>query len=630
MSHQGKNKDFSSILMAGNVANRVKHWRRISSDPWLISTIQGVEIPFVQLPVQTREQRPYKLSVEECAFVDKELVRMLERGIVETAEPRPDHVVSNIFLRPKKDGTFRLILDLTWVNDHIQYEHFKMHSLNTALEMMRPNCWMGSVDLKDAYYSIPIKQEFRKFLRFRWEEELYQFTVLPNGLACAPRIFTKVLNPVFAQLRELGHECFQYIDDSFVVADSWDKCEESVRTLSNTLEDLGFVVHKEKSIVTPTREITFLGFLLDSTVSKVFLTEDKEEKLLRAAGDVLKKAASSIREVAGLIGLCIAYMQAFRYGEKYVKQLEMEKIEALRLAKGNFDSKMILTDRAREDIVWWTQNVRYSGKDILYPEPDLVLFTDASTEGWGAHVEGQAVGGCWSEQEAQSHINVLELKAIDFGLRSLCNKEGIHVKVFTDNTTALAYVKHQGGVKSPECNEVAQDIWLWCENREMWLSVAHIPGVDNEIADYKSRNFADNPEWGLKQDIFDTIVRVFGKPEIDLFATRLNAKLDKYVSWKPDPFAYAIDAFSLKWSNSFFYAFPPFSCIGRSIRKILDEGAKGVLVVPWWTGQPWWGRLVSLKLRRLQFRQKKGNLIPQGVPENETFLSRCPLGAFLF
>ena len=631
MSSHGK-EDFSSPshFIAGNVKNHVKDWKRISSDRWLLNTIQGVEIPFIELPVQEVEPRPYKLSEEEVRFVDSELEVMVEKGIIERTYPAEDQVVSNIFLRPKKDGSFRFILDLTWVNTHVQYEHFKMHSLNTALEMMRPQCWMGSVDLKDAYYTVPIMKEHRKFLRFRWAGELFQFAVLPNGLACAPRIFTKLLNPVFAKLREEGHECFQYIDDSFVVADSEQKCRESLRSLSTTLGKLGFLVHEDKSVMDPSQRLDFLGFRLDSNKFKVFLTLEKEGKLTRAGESILGKDVCSIRELAGFIGLTIAFSHAFRYGPRHTKCLEIEKVMALKQAKGNFDAKLRLSVRACVEIRWWLDNVTFSGRKILEGEPDQVLFTDASTEGWGAHVGAQATGGRWTQGEKEQHINVLELKAIEFALKSLCDSNQTLVKVFTDNTTALAYVRNQGGVKSPQCNEVAQDIWEWCEQRDICLSVAHIPGIQNELADFKSRNFADNIEWALSPKIFEKVVSLFGEPEVDLFATRLNNKVGKYVSWKPDPNALAIDAFALRWTNIFFYAFPPFSCVGRTVQKILEEEAHGILLVPWWPGQPWWGRLIARGLRRLQFRRKKGNLIPQGSPENELFLSRSPLGAFLF
>ena len=630
VSEDGKRLTDVSSNKTGNVKNCIPSWREISSDPWLISTIQGVEIPFTEVPVQLREPHPYKLSVKECNFAEEELDRLLEKGVLETTDPSAGQVVSNIFLRPKKDGKFRMILDLTWLNTFIEYEHFKMHSLRTALEMMRPNCWMGSVDLRDAYYSVAIKQEFRKFLRFRWGEQLFQFTALPNGLSCAPRIFTKLLNPVFAKLRELGHECFKYIDDSFVVADSSEKCAESLGVLSRMLEQLGFALHEEKSVMTPGKELNFLGFTLDSEQFKIFLTKEKEEKLLKAALGVKGKVYSTIREVAGLIGLLISYSQAFKFGERHTKILEIEKVQALRQSRGNFDANMTLSPEAREDIDWWILHVEDSGKKVLERDPNITMYTDASNEGWGAHVGKRTTGGRWSAEEKDQHINVLELRAIDFALRSLCDSQQTHIKVFTDNTTALAYVRNQGGVRSLQCNEVAQDIWEWCETRDIWLSVAHIPGICNELADYKSRNFSDNTEWSLKQSIFDKLVLVFGEPEIDLFATRLNAKVECYVSWKPDPHAFAVDAFSLNWANSFFYAFPPFSCIGRAIQKILEEDAHGILVVPWWPGQPWWGRLIARGLRRIQFRRKKGNLQALGVPENADFLNRSPLGAFRF
>jgi len=81
------------------------------------------------------------------------------------------------------------------LNKFVAYHHFKMESLKHVISMIRPNCFMASVDLKDAYYSVPIHQDHEKYLKFEWKGQLYQFTCLPNGLACAPRLFTKLLKP---------------------------------------------------------------------------------------------------------------------------------------------------------------------------------------------------------------------------------------------------------------------------------------------------------------------------------------------------------------------------------------------------------------------------------------------------
>ena len=614
----------------GQISERAKTWGTITSDSWILNSVRGVAIPFEEWPLQTKEPKPYKLAGEERDFIDEELVDMLSKGIVERAVDLEGQVVSNIFLRPKKDGGFRMILDLTWLNEHVEYEHFKMTSIRTAVDMMRPACWLGSIDLKNAYYSVLIRLQDRKFLRFRWQGQLFQFRVLPNGLACAPRIFTKLLAPIFAELRERGHECFPYIDDTFVVADSFEKCRDTLGELKSQLEKLGFVIHEQKSVVEPTRQLVFLGYILDSETMRIALTSDKEEKLKRAAFDLLRKVQVTIREVAGLVGLMVAFSQAFNYGAVHLKELEMDKIQALNKACGDFDSKMVPSLEGMEDVHWWLQNVENSGRDIRQGDPDIVIFTDASNDGWGAHVGETTAGGRWSEIEGRDHINVLELRAILLGLQSLCIVQDVHIRIMTDNTTALAYVKHQGGVKSQECHRIAKQIWIWAENRRIWLSAAHIPGVDNVLADYKSRNFEDNLEWELNEKLFNRIVDTFGQPKIDLFASRLNMKVERFVSWKPDPEALAIDAFTLNWSKSFFYAFPPFSCVGRVVEKIVDERAEGILVVPHWPTRPWWGRLVALGLRKLMFRSRKNNLKPVGQPDNVHWLSKSPLVAFLF
>ena len=88
-----------------------------------------------------------------------------------------------------------------------------MDTLETASKLMRPGCYMTSIDVKDAYYSIPIAPEHQKYLKFIWKDHLYAFNSLPMGLPNSPRIFTKILKPFFSALRrQFGHTCLGYID----------------------------------------------------------------------------------------------------------------------------------------------------------------------------------------------------------------------------------------------------------------------------------------------------------------------------------------------------------------------------------------------------------------------------------
>ena len=616
---------------AGRISHFVHAWKQVTHDPWIFHVVQGFRIPFHTIPTQNREPFPYKLSPCETNAAHLEIQKLCSKGVLEIADFDEHQVLSNIFLRPKKDGSYRMILDLTWVNKHVIYEHFKMCSLETAKDMLLEKCWMASVDLRDAYYSVRVHELDRKFLRFKWNGIIYQFTCMPNGLACAPRFFTKLLNPVFAHLRNMGHETFQYIDDSFVVADTKEQCSISTTALCDLLSNLGFIIHEEKSILEPVQHLDFLGFSLDSIQMKVFLTEDKCKKFVKAANETMHKTTPTIREVAGLIGLMIAYSKAFDFAQAHIKWLEKDKNVALVKSKGNFAETMKISTFGFRDIYWWLNNIYFSGKHILLSMPDFELFVDASEEGWGAHANNIDTGGRWTEQEAESHINVLELKAVLFALKSFCKQDNLHVKVFTDNTTALAYIKHMGGVRSVECNEVAQLVWTFCETHSIWVTIAHIPGVLTVKADYKSRNFSDNVEWALNDKLFLKICDHFGSPDVDLFASRLNTKCPIYVSFNPDPGAFAIDAFTIFWGDfDFIYAFPPFSCIFKTIRKILQDQATGVLIVPWWPSQPWWARLRKLTKKSMNFRVKAHNLIPVGQPKNIEFLNKCPLGVFLF
>ncbi len=97
--------------------------------------------------------------------------------------------------------------------------------------------------------------------------------------------------------------------------------------------------------------------------------------------------------------------------------------------------------------------------------------------------------------------------------------------------------------------EISNDMFDWAISRDITLSAGYIPGKDNVLADKESRTCNLDTEWKLKPKLFDYIVSQFGAPDIDLFASRSNKQLDNYVSWRPDPYAKFIDAFSESWSQ---------------------------------------------------------------------------------
>ena len=586
---------------AGQIKNCLPKWETLTSDPWVLDAVEHCHIEFDEIPEQIALPREIDFSEKEKLTIDSELTKLLNKGVIEKCEHSEGEFISNVFLRPKKDGhSHRLILNLRKLNQNVTYHHFKMDTLASAIKLMRKGCFMASVDLRDAYYSVPIAPEHRKYLRFLWHGEAHQFTVMPNGLACAPRKFSKIMKVPYSVLRKCGYESVGYIDDSLLVGDSAQECQDNVDATVKLFTELGFMVHLEKSVFTPTQILVFLGFLLNSLDMTVRLTKEKIERIKALVTALLQKAKPKIRDVAQVTGVLVSSFPGVMYGPLHYRGIETNKSEYLAISAGNFEAKMVLSPAAKTDLQWWLDNVETAYNAVSHGNPDTIVTTDASKLGWGAVHGQQKTGGVWSPSERTNHINYLELLAVFFGLRVYCKEMAdCHVQIKTDNRTACAYINNMGGCHSVQCNELAKKMWQWCIDRNLWISAVHIPGIDNTEADQESRKFTHDTEWMLDTEVFEQISQIFGKPDCDIFASRLNTKLQRFVSWKPDPEAEHTDAFSFDWHDyGLLYMFPPFSLIPRVLRKIEEDQAEAILIAPLWTTQYWFPGLMRLLVNR--------------------------------
>ena len=362
---------------------------------------------------------------------------------------------------------------------------------------------MASVDLKDAYYSVPIALEHRHFLMFKWEGQYYQYTCLPNGLACAPRLFTKILKPIYSYLHSIGRISMGHIDDSFLVGYTHSACQQNVNDTVDTFTKLGFVVHPLKSMLTPTQELEILGFVINSIDMTIRLPVSKAEHVKSSCMSLFGASVFTIRELAHVIGLLVSSFPGVQFGRLHYRHLELDKVEALKISKGNYDAKAMLSQESYTELKWWIDNIMSAFCPIRYKHPDLTLTTDASTRGWGAVTSDNRTGGLWNLQEQQHHINYLELKAVLLGLQSLCSDVlNKHIRILSDNTTTVAYINAMGGIRSNKCNEIAAEIWAWCSARQnVWISAAHIPRSVNVDADKESRNALESTEWSINNYI---------------------------------------------------------------------------------------------------------------------------------
>ena len=228
----------------------------------------------------------------------------------------------------------------------------------------------------------------------------------------------------------------------------------------------------------------------------------------------------------------------------------------------------------------------------------MTMTTDASHLGWGVVCDGVSSSGLWSSKEQAMHINWLELSAVLFGVKCFVHSHNCLVKVFCDNSTAVTYINNLGGMV-PSLHAVFKSIWEWCFAHHCVLEAFHIPGSSNLQADSLSRQYNRNLEWKLHPTVFKWISNSLFVPDIDLFASRLNFQTSVYVSWCPDPGAWAVDAFSFCWREFKPYIFPTFSLLGRILTKLkVEEVPDALVIAPWWPTAHWYPPLLQLLVQR--------------------------------
>ena len=195
------------IPVGGHIQNFVPAWRDLTSDLEIIKIVEGLDIPLVEVQHQSHIPHPLQVSADETKAADEQIQQLLQKGAIEECQhTNPDDFVSTV--RPKKDGGYHMIWNLKDFNKFVEYNHFKMETLKDICQSITPNCFMAVIDLQDAYLVIPISRHHQRFLKFIWKGKIYCYLVLPFSLACAPRIFTKLLKVPLSEIREMRTHCF--------------------------------------------------------------------------------------------------------------------------------------------------------------------------------------------------------------------------------------------------------------------------------------------------------------------------------------------------------------------------------------------------------------------------------------
>ena len=525
-------REIKTNLHAGHIKEFKENWALLTQDPWVLQTVQGFQLPLASQPVQTSVPPQLQLSLAQQELVSIEIQAMLGKQAIRVVQPDQRGFVSQIFLVPKKDGGYRPVINLKALNKFIVEEHFKMEGFHMVKDLIKPGDWLAKIDLKDAYFLVPVHPSHQKFLQFQWQDMLYEFQCLPFGLSCAPRTFTKLMKPVVALLRERGIRLIVYLDDILILCSCRDTLINQLRFVRDLFQVLGLLINEKKSQLDPSQEIVLLGLAISTTTMQVSLPKEKVARIQQEAKQLQAMSEVLVQKLAMLVGRTTAAKQAIRVAPLFHRHLQALINRVVPLASSIEEVKQCyhhmveLSVEARQELVWWTQEMQdHNGAPLTMGTPDMVIESYASCLGWGATLKGQGLrtGGQWSTSEQEMHINCLELLAASLAIQTFAKeKRNIRILVRTDNVSTRAYINHFGGTHSWQMNHLATQIWKWCIERQIFLTAEHLPGVLNQEADEESRTIRDRRNWMLHPHLFSQIKEKMGPLEVDMFASRLT------------------------------------------------------------------------------------------------------------
>ena len=276
---------------------------------------------------------------------------------------------------------------------------------------------------------------------------------------------------------------------------------------------------------------------------------------------------------------------------------------------GRWSDRIQVPATVLHQLAWWASPAVNQGVSLRVPEAEVTLFTDASSQGWGAQLGHRSLQGLWSPAQQAFHINVLELEAVLKAVQGfLPHLRRRVVRLMCDNATAVSYIKKEGGTRSFRLTRLTIRLLKWCDAKGIVLLPVHLPGVRNVQADSLSRvGQVLSTEWEINPALLEPVFLRWGTPQVDLFATFLNRKVDQFVSPYPDPRALHVDALSISWqAMGLLYAFPPFKLIPAVLSKFRQSsGCKMILVAPRLMSASWMPELLELS---------QGQALPLEVP----------------
>ena len=282
---------------------------------------------------------------------------MLEKGAIFVNKSA--QYISGYFARPKP-GTnkWRPIINLKRLNKLLRKISFRMDTIQNLRLWLREGYFLTSIDLKDAYFSVPMSEDAYDFLGFMFEGIVYSYTCLCFGLSAAPRVFTKMLKAVLNFLRlRLLILISAYLDDMLLQASTAEEAFQHVQVTILVLSCLGYEVNFKKSSLVPSTRIEHLGFVLDTKLMTIEVPEKKMEKVMVRSRQFLIEKGITLKDLTWFMGFVESLRPVIEVAPLHYRALQRRKLEAER---SDLDESVFLSldSKMEQELKWWSRDVK--------------------------------------------------------------------------------------------------------------------------------------------------------------------------------------------------------------------------------------------------------------------------------
>lgn len=612
--------------------SRLAFWRRIGAPHHVLRWLrEGVRCDWIDGPPPKFHHGVSRTSPQDREWATSECDRCLLTGAFERASCFD--YVSKAFI-VEHNGKRRLVFDLKFINSFQVKRACRFGSLASLRRTLHQGDLMWSIDLSDAYHHIGYHRDSVKYFTFAIETtrgvEYFHTAALNFGWCRSPQIFTEVMKPVVAYLRDptlpasspLGEhtpvqmprapnpppKVMPWLDDfAFFLSGSLPQAKLARDFSFALLSLLGITRNATKGQPEPSTMLhDHLGYGIDSASMRFLLTAKRERKLRGMSSALLGEAARSSRLVpkrrlASLLGLAQSSDLALPLVRLWLRS-PYDDVSS----RAGWTGAVRLSHQSMRDLRHLTtlRSSRHVGKPIALRPDTAVASVDAGPYGWGGQLwyrRCPPVAGFWSPSEAARHITWRELRAVRLFIDAhIPLLERRRLLLHEDNQAVVAMV-HSLTSRSPELMAELRLLVALLDEHDISLRSQYIRSKDNWVADFYSRIAAPR-EYTLLRSIFDAVESMWGPFSIDAFASDASAMLPRFWSERGDGAALAVDAFAQDWAaEQLVWAHPPPSMLPQLVQLLQLTPCRAVVCAPTWPSAQWHATLASLATASAHF-----------------------------